>query len=244
MVFTLDIQRTNAELFSLQSCKVAFDDPNGTEIYGIAAFPYEGQWIGLPQLHRSLPHLAYINVGVAHSRDGKEWQREKKLVLPRGGIGEWDRFNQCASTCPVYVDDELWVYYSGRLYRHGEYHRHTDLQDTGPSFVGIGLATLRLDGWCSLQAGFDGGEVVTKPIILPNGELFINAASDWGEVVVELLEVDDNSIEGMRSAPVSADGIRLQVQWPKGNELSRLASKPVRLRFILKNALLYSWKVE
>jgi len=220
------------------------DDPDGTEIYGSATFPYEGQWVSLPQIHRSLPHLAYIDIAIAHSRDGKNWKREKKLVLPRGGIGEWDRFNQCASTRPVQVGDEIWVYYSGRLYRHGEYHRYTELKDTGPYHIGIGLATLRLDGWCSLQAGFDGGEVVTKPIILPAGNLFINAKSDWGEVVVEVLETNGNAIEGMRSVPTSADGICLQVQWSEGGSLKRLTGKPVQLRFIIKNALLYSWKVE
>jgi len=220
------------------------DDPNGTEIYGSATFPYEGQWVSLPQIHRSLPHLAHIDVAIAHSRDGKTWKREKELVLPRGGIGEWDRFNQAASTRPVRVGDELWIYYSGRLYRHGEYHRYTELKDTGPHFVGIGLATLRLDGWCSLQSGFDGGEVVTEPVVLQEGNLFINAKSDWGEIVVEVLGMDGKVIEGMKSASVSADGIRLKVEWQNGNSLERLAGKPVRLRFTIKNALLYSWRLE
>ena len=220
------------------------DDPDGTEIYGSATFPYEGQWVSLPQIHRSLPHHAHIDIAIAHSRDGKAWQREKELVLPRGGVGEWDRFNQAPATRPVRVGDELWIYYSGRLYRHGEYHRHTELKDTGPHFVGIGLATLRLDGWCSLQAGFDGGKVVTKPVTLPKGNLFINAKSDWGEVVVEVLDPEGEAIEGMKSAPVSADGVRLPVQWTEGSSLEQLAGRPVRLRFAIKNALLYSWKVE
>ena len=220
------------------------NDPDGTEIYGSATFPYEGQWVSLPQIHRSLPHLAYIDIAIAHSRDGKNWKREKELVLPCGGIGEWDRFNQCASTRSLQVGDELWVYYSGRLYRHGEYHRYTELKDTGPYHIGIGLATLRLDGWCSLQAGFDGGEVVTKPVNLPAGELFINAKSDWGEIVVEVLETNGNAIEGMRSMPISGNCVRLQAKWPEGGSWEKLAGKQVRLRFIIKNALLYSWKVE
>ncbi len=220
------------------------DDQDGTEIYGTATFPYEGQWVSLPQIHRSLPHLAHIDIAIAHSRDGKMWQREKELVLPRGDIGEWDRFNQCAATRPVRVGDELWVYYSGRLYRHGEYHRYTELKDTGPHFVGIGLATLRLDGWCSLQSGFDGGEVVTTPLILPAGKLFINAKSDWGEIAVEVLEADGKAIENAQSASVNSDGIRLQIQWPEGGSLGRFAGKPVQLRFAIKNALLYSWKVK
>jgi hypothetical protein len=220
------------------------DDPDGTEIYGMAAFPYEGRWVGLPQIHRSLPHLGYIDVAIAHSRDGRAWRREKDLVLPRGGVGEWDRFNQCASTRPVRVGDELWIYYSGRLYRHGEYRRRADLTDTGPYHSAIGLATLRLDGWCSMQASFDGGQVVTKPVVLPEGDVFLNAQADWGEVVVEALGAGGEPIQGMQPAPVTGDGVRLAVEWPQGRPLESLAGRPVRLRFNIRNAVLYSWTVE
>jgi len=218
------------------------DDADGTEIYGIGAFPYEGQWVGLPQIHRSLPELAHIDVAVAHSRDGRSWQRERTLVLERGGVSEWDRFNQCTAVGPVRVGDELWVYYSGRLYRHGEY-KQSGLSDSGPLHVGIGLATLRLDGWRSLQAGFDGGQIVTKPLVLPAGNLSLNAKADWGEVLVEVLAENGAPVEGMRSLPVCADGVRLPVAWPDEASFRRLAGQPVRLRFTLRNALLYSWKV-
>ena len=221
------------------------DDPDGTELYGMAAFPYQGQWVGLVQIHRSIPHLAYIDLAVAHSRDGKKWRREKELVLPRGGIGEWDRFNQCASTRPIKIGDEIWVYYSGRLYRHGEYRTHTNLTDTGPSHVGIGLATLRLDGWCSLQASFGGGDVVTKTLILPkSSDLFINVKSDWGEVIVRVLDEDGDPVERMESLPISADGVSVKVLWPDTNTIKLFTGKPIRLKFSIRNAKLYSWKVE
>lgn len=220
------------------------DDPDGTELYGTATFPYAGQWVSLVQIHRVLPHLAYIDVGIAHSRDGINWQREKELILPRGDIGQWDRFNQCAANQPVRVGDELWIYYSGRTYRHNEYEKHTNLKDTGPGVARIGLATLRLDGWCSLQASFDGGRVVTKPVVLPRGELFVNAKSDWGEILVEVIDSKGNVVEGMESTPVSGDGVCLPVRWPQGRSLDRIAGKQVQLRFTLKNALLYCWKVE
>lgn len=219
------------------------DDPDGTELYGTATFPYAGQWVSLVQIHRVLPHLAYIDVGIAHSRDGINWQREKELILPRGGVGKWDRFNQCASTRSVQVGDELWIYYSGRPYRHGEYKR-TGLKDTGPWEARIGLATIRLDGWCSLQASFDGGQIVTKPVVLPRGELFVNAKSGWGEILVEVIDSKGNVVEGMKSEPVIGDGVCFPVRWPQGRSLDRIAGKQVQLRFTLKNALLYSWKVE
>ncbi len=95
-----------------------------------------------------------------------------------------------------------------------------------------------------MQAGFDGGQVVTKPLLLPVGKLCINATSDWGKIMVEVLDADGKMIEDMSSAPVSANGVHLQVYWPKGKTLAHLTGKPVRLRFTVNNALLYSWKVE
>ena len=96
-------------------------DPPGTEIYGGSFFPHAGLWMGLPQIHCSLPSEAAIDIAFAHSRDGRTWTRENHTVLPLGDVGEWDRFNQCVATAPVAVGDEWWIYYSGRTYRHGEY---------------------------------------------------------------------------------------------------------------------------
>ena len=220
------------------------NDPDGTEIYGMAAFPYEGQWVGLPQIFRSLPELSCIDVAVAHSRDGVAWHRVREPVLPNGGIGEWDRFNQCASTAPVRVGDELWVYYSGRLYRHKEYREFTDLTDDGPRHAAIGLATLRVDGWRSYEASFDGGHIVTRPVILPEAALYVNAKVDWGEVVVEVSPVGSERGKAIRSHPVSGDGASQEVEWPERMSPARFGSAPVQLRFALRNALLYSWKVE
>lgn len=218
------------------------DEPDGTELYGMGAYPYAGQWVGLVQVHRSLPHLAYIDLAIAHSRDGQKWDREPDLVLPRGGVGEWDRFNQCASTQLVREGDEIRVYYSGRLYRHGEYSKFTDLGDSGPKQVGIGLATIRLDGWCSMEASFDGGCITTVPLQLPTGgEMYLNAASEWGEIMVEILDAEGQSI--LRSEPATSDSVRLPVIWPDRGGWHALNVEPVRIRFALKNAKLFSWSV-
>lgn len=223
------------------------NDPDGTQIYGMYAFPYQGKWIGLWQNHRSLADIGTINIGIAHSRDGTNWHRVRAtehIMLPLGDIGQWDRFNQGGSISPVQVGDELWFYYSGRTYRHGEYRG----KDTGPGSsqggIRIGLATIRLDGFCSMQASFDGGHIITVPLLLPKGELFLNAKANWGEIVVEILNLQGNIINEMKSEPIVSDGVRLPVKWPKGKELAELAGKKVKLKFTLKNALLFSWKVD
>lgn len=217
-------------------------DPPATELYGIGAFPYAGQWLGLTQIHCSLPDVGMIDVAIAHSRDGVAWRRTSELALPCGGIGEWDRFNQVTATAPVEIGDDLWIYYCGRTYRHGEYRR-AEHPDSGPICAAIGLATIRRDGWRSVGASFDGGEVITRPLALPDGELYLNAKATWGRIVVEVVETHGNRGDGMQSLPVTGDGVRLAVRWPEGMALGSLAGRPIRLSFHLENALLYSWLV-
>jgi len=222
------------------------NDPDGTQIYGMNVFPYEGKWIGLWQNHRSLADIAILDIGIAHSRDGLNWHRIRStehIILPLGEVGQWDRFNQAGSTSLVQVGDELWFYYSGRTYRHGEYQGRDNGPGSSQGGIRIGLATIRLDGFCSMQASFDGGQIITVPLILPKGDLFLNAKANWGEIVVEVLDSNGNVIDGMKSEPVQSDGIRLPVKWPQGKTFAELAGIEVKLRFTLKNALLFSWKV-
>lgn len=221
-------------------------EPDCTHIYRMNAWPTGGQWFALWQHHNAWPQVGTIDIGVAHSRNGIDWVRvpwTEFLALENGDIGEWDRFNQAVASAPVRVGDDLWVYYSGRLERHGE-ARSAKVKDSGPPVYGIGLATIRLDGWCSLQAGFDRGELVTVPLLLPGGTLFLNAKSDWGEIIIEVLDQQGEVIDGMTSEPVCADGVRLPVRWSGRKTLATASKSAVRLRFRLTNALLYSWQVD
>ena len=216
---------------------VTTDDPLGTEIYSVMPYPAGDQWIGLHQIHQSMPTVGLVDIGVSHSRDGVRWQRERETVLPNGGPGEWDRYNQSVATQLVRVDDECRVYYSGRLYRHGEYRR-AELPDTGPTAASIGFATIGVDRWCSMSASFDGGgSLTTQPVSLPSDALSINAASRFGEVVVEALDPNGGDVLAT-SNPVRGDGIALPVVWETGDLPS---GRSVALRFRLTNARLYAW---
>lgn len=217
-------------------------DPPGTEIYGGSFFPHAGLWMGLPQIHCSLPSEAAIDIAFAHSRDGRTWTRENHTVLPLGDVGEWDRFNQCVATAPVAVGDEWWIYYSGRTYRHGEYVL-SGLRDTGPRVSSIGLASIRIDGWCSMAASFDGGTVTTKPILLPADatRMLLNASSRWGAIIVEVL--DESGAAVAESRPLTGDNVRMEAVWPNGSFARLPRQRPYRFRFRIVNARIYSWSV-
>ena len=71
------------------------------------------------------------------------------------------------------------------------------------------------------------------------------AAASGGELRVELQDEGGQPIPGFALAdclPLGDDAIDQVVSWKSGSDVSSLAGKPVRLRFALRNADLYSLK--
>src|SRR4030095_15933385 len=121
------------------------------------------------------------------SRDSVHFARvgDRATFIPVGSIGSWDRFNlSLANNDPILAGDELRIYYGGRLYRHGPYAG----PDKGPEKSGIGFATIKRDRFVALEASFDGGEVISKPVTLKGNTIHLNAKADFGSIVVELID--------------------------------------------------------
>jgi len=144
----------------------------------------------------------------------------------------------------VIVDDEIRIYYGGRTWRHPASGEPFEGTDTGPEWSGIGLATVKRDRFVYLEASFDGGYVETEPLILPQGDLHVNAQSRFGSVKVTVSDGEGKPIPGGRSKPASEDSLDAVVEWDNATLKSPLAEQPVRLRFELNNARLYSFWVE
>jgi len=211
------------------------EDEPGTEIYSMKVFPYESVYIGLVQVFHARPETCYLDVQLAVSHDSINFTRvaDRSPFIAVGPVGSWDRFNQSlANNSPILVGDELRFYYGGRTYRHGPYKG----KDTGPNSGGIGFATIKRDRFVSLQASFDEGEILTKPLKLPGSNLHLNAKSDFGEIQVEVLDLAGNSIA--RSSTIRDDGLDIVVDWKRGG-LEDMKN-PVVLRFTLKNACLFA----
>lgn len=105
--------------------------------------------------------------------------------------------------------------------------------------------TMRVDGFVSVQAPLSGGEIITKPLVFHGRRLMINfSASAAGSIKVEILrDQTETPIEGFTlndCVEVLGDELERTVRWSGGPDLSGLAGVPVRLRFVLKDADLYS----
>lgn len=116
-------------------------------------------------------------------------------------------------------------------------------QGTSGSFRRL---SLRIDGFVSLRAPFRGGEMTTKPIVFDGGNLSLNAAtSGAGSIQVEVQDAAGQPIPGYALADcpeIFGDDLALVVRWRKGGDLRPLAGKPIRLRFVLRDADLYAFQ--
>ena len=104
--------------------------------------------------------------------------------------------------------------------------------------------TIRIDGFVSVQARLSGGEFITKPIIFEGSELVLNfSTSVPGGIKVEIQDEIGHVIEGFSlddCHEIWGDDLARTVKWGDTTDVSSLAGRPVRLRFFLKDADLYS----
>jgi hypothetical protein len=108
--------------------------------------------------------------------------------------------------------------------------------------------SLRVDGFASVRANYSGGEMITKPFTYTGNQLLVNfATSAAGEIRIEIQDKGGNPITNYGLADcltLIGNEIQRVVSWQKGSDVSELSSKVVRLRFVMKDADLYSLKYE
>ena len=173
-------------------------DPDATQIYGMPAFAYQGLYVGQPWIYRARYfksgdytvkklHEAQedsprtMEVQLAWSWDLISWTRppERPELIPLGPAGAWDDGMIFTARAPVVVGDRLHFYYGGCDAAHDEKRVK----------AAIGLATLRLDGFCSMRAGANGGWLITRREGLREPAVIINARTrPGGDVTAELLD--------------------------------------------------------
>jgi hypothetical protein len=103
---------------------------------------------------------------------------------------------------------------------------------------------LRTDGFVSVNASYEGGEMVTKPFVFEGSKLVMNySTAATGSIRVEIQDVDGTPVPKfeIKACPeIVGDAIEQAVVWEGGNDVERLAGQPVRLRFVMRDADLYS----
>ena len=105
---------------------------------------------------------------------------------------------------------------------------------------------LRTDGFISINAGIEPGEVVTKPFRFSGRHLELNVStSAAGRVRVEIQNAAGQPVAGFRLSdcePVVGDAIDCRVSWKNSADVSGLVGQTIRLRFQLEEADLYAMR--
>jgi hypothetical protein len=217
-------------------------------IYNLDVVAYESVMLGLFTLHQRThtkegrPKKNEVFVGF--SRDGFSWDRpwRKPFVSVSDKKGAWNWGNvQSVGGCCLIVGDKLHFYYSGRA-GTGRLGEEKSFYDADGS-TGVGF--LRRDGFASLDAGPDGGAVLTRPISFKGRYLFVNTNAR-GRLLAEVLDQHGKVIEGFSKEsciPVTGDKTLAAVSWENGADLSDLAGKAVQIRFHITDGELYSFWV-
>lgn len=223
-------------------------------LYNNTGFVYGEQYLGILTHFDRRAHTQTQSLKLIASRDGETWTRptmgpaEVSSLVEPGDVGEWDRFQLLLTgAAPIPVGDRLFIYYRGTPRRHNKVHGEFEPRidaDQRRDYMAIGLATLRLDGFASVAASYDGGSFTTRPLVPQGDRLLVNAVSDYGELRVEAIDDDGKPLAGFAESDcraVSVDSVSAEVTW-QSRKFAELREKPVRLRFIMRNARLYSYR--
>jgi len=215
------------------------------ELYNLDATGYESVMVGFFTIMRDWAdkkvYRPKINeVCIGFSRDGFHWSRpDRRSFFPVSedqSHWNWGNVQSVGGGCLV-VGDKLYFYASGRKGDAPHFH------DAGGS---TGLATLRRDGFASMNAGDEGGTLTTRPVRFRGRHLFVNADAASGELWVEVLDEHGEVVAPFSRAncqPIREDATHQAVRWRGSKDLSQAAGKPVKLRFHLTKGRLYAFWV-
>ena len=202
----------------------------GEHLYTSCTQPY----FRAPHIYVALPTRFMDKRGAAtdilfmSTRGGSRYDRTFTESYIRPGIGKdgWaDRANYAAIGIHQTGDAEMSLFLTGgRRY------------------------TLRLDGFISVNALLAGGEFITKPFTFSGQQLEINySTSAAGQMRIELQDAEGKPMTGFAlddCEPIWGDHIARIVKWKNAPDLAAHSGQPVRLRFEMSDADLFSIKFQ
>ena len=214
----------------------------------------------LPEFARQTPaNAGPLDTQFAASRDGITWERyDRRPFVPLGMKGEFDW--GCARTFWGLVPDttgrEMYLYYRAGDWLHGWDRNEQNkaiLMSHGlgatQNVACVSRLISRRDGFTSARGAYSGGELATPPLVFAGRKLVLNVdTSAAGLVRVGILDEQGRPIEGFAPDQCdlihTANEINRAVSWRGNADVSRLADKPVRLKFLLRDSDLYAFQFQ
>ena len=254
-----DVTVLQADAADLAIYKTATGQPP-LDFYGATVFKYpdeQGLYVMLAMafwhwylrdanaaLHEKLGPDTF-DVRLAAGRDGQRFTRlgGRRPFIPQGPPGSFGAGMIWVLPNPIVMGDQIWIYVAGINMEH---NGNIDPAAGGQVRTGIGRAILRLDGFVSADAPYEGGEFVTVPLRHEGDTLELNLdTSGGGYAQVELLDEGGKPIPGYTRAEASllcGNSVKMPVSWGTRRSVGSLAGKLVRLRCYLRDSKLYAFQ--
>ena len=202
--------------------------------YGMRGTHYGGVFFGLLWPFKLNTD---IYTELVYGRDGVTFDRfpGRPRLIDLGPADAWDD-GMTFGTPWVAAGNQWRIYYSGHDGAHGSKTRQ----------AGIGLASIRKEGFISLHGpSRDGGMVCTRILRWPGGDLIVNAETTTkGRLCIRVLTPLREVIDGYDYAAcgdLTGDSTDHRVCW--GNQsMKSLAGRELRIEFFLEAADLYSFR--
>ena len=232
--FGRQVARTTSEDFiNWEKCEIVLEgiDPR-YQTYSMPVFYHGGIYLGLVAIHDQDDDVVWTEL--TWSPDTIKWHR----VLPGtpfigndGKEGDYDWGCVYAAACPIFLDNEIRLYYGGsdghhNIWRNGFFC----------------LATLRPDGFAGFRpiASDQLATITTTPI--PHRQKTLRVSADvkpQGYVKVRLLNRHRALLA--ESAPLQGHLTDRKLTWPSGFSFDQLGSDPVHIQFEIQDATVYSF---
>lgn len=194
----------------------------------------QAEALSLDPKYRDETRREASDVVLLSSRGGTKMDRTflSSLVRPAIGYENWvSRSNFPALNLVSTGPDEMSLYVV-------EHYAQED--------VHLRRYAFRPDGLASVQAGHGGGYVLTRPVSFSGNRLQVNyATSAAGSLRVEITDERGRPIPGFSAADcieMVGNELARTVRWSGGDALDAWKGKPVRLRFLLQDADLFSFQ--
>lgn len=233
--FGRQVARTSSEDFiNWQHSEVVLEgtDPR-YQTYAMPVFFHGGIYLGLVAIHDQQADRVWTEL--TWSPDTHKWHR----VLPgtplipnsQGKEGDYDWGCVYAAACPVFLEDEIRLYYGGSDGHHFGWRNGF-----------FCLATLRPDGFAGYKANESHrpAKIMTTPLAHSQGALRVSA--DVGvKGYVKVRVFDKRHKRLAESKPLKGSFTDKQVKWLDGFTLDKLSQNPLQMEFEFQDATVYSF---
>ncbi len=203
----------------------------GHQTYAMPVFFHGGVYLGLVAI--LYPKEDRVWTELTWSPDTITWNRvcpDTPLIANSEKEMAYDWGCVYAGAYPVFLEDEIRIYYGGSDWHHGNWRN-----------AFLCMATLRPDGFAGYEPidSDKPGTVVTRPVICQGKTLRLTADAAGGSVRLTVLDTEGKPLGGGK--PITGTVTDAVVSFDNKDILTSVRKQPVRLKFELHNAKLYSF---